>query len=222
MAENAGEWSPYRSRDLEARLRAIENQIIALSVSDTTAIDEDASGTVVVTSSPAPSIVPEESIDFDSSEGHAHDGVDGGTPITLTGDASGTNTAVSVDKAKAVDLPTPASTDDWKLLSYLHSSVDYVLRHPPFKNVTKTADYTITLDDFVIFVDATAGNVTLTLPTAASATQRGFYIKRIDASANTVTVEGDGAETIDGALNYLPISLESITVVSTGTAWYIV
>lgn len=220
---SAGEFRPFRSRDLEARLRHIEQHLVSSSIvgERDQALVNASGGTVVVVPGAGSGVIPEDQVDFDPSAGHDHDGVDSST-VPMTGDVSGTNTSVSVDKAKAVDLPTPASTDDWKLLSYLHSSVDYVLRHCPFPNRTETMDYTATLDDFVIFVDASGGNVTITLPTAASATQRGFFIKRIDASANTALVEGDGAETIDNAANYSLSSMESITPVSTGTAWYIV
>jgi hypothetical protein len=39
----------------------------------------------------------------------------------------------------------------------------------------------------------------MTLPTAASSTGKVFYIKKIDSSANSVIIDGAGAETIDGA-----------------------
>lgn len=48
-------------------------------------------------------------------------------------------------------------------------------------------------------VDATSGSLTMTLPTAASSTGKVFYIKKIDSSANSVIIDGAGAETIDGA-----------------------
>lgn len=221
---------------IEARIAAIENYLAGLhgevgrqttlvaqqAVQQNIAETESGGGSSGSGGGGGGSSIPESSVIWDETEGHTHDGLEGGTPITLAGDASGTNTAVSVDKAKAVDLPTPGAGDDWKLLSYLHSSVDYVLRHMPFKNVTKTADYTITLDDFVIVGDASGGNITLTLPTAASATQRGFIVKRADSSVNTCTLDGDGAETIDGVAGYSLGALESVTVFSTGTAWYIV
>lgn len=46
--------------------------------------------------------------------------------------------------------------------------------------------------------DATAGAIVLTLGTAASMINRLLVIKKIDATANTVTIQGNGAETIDG------------------------
>lgn len=71
---------------------------------------------------------------------------------------------------------------------------------------TKTADYTATLRDFTILVDASSGAVTVTLPAASSAFStnddgkgRGYVLNvfKIDASANAVTIDG-GTDTING------------------------
>ncbi|SEB24791.1 hypothetical protein [Paraburkholderia sartisoli] len=64
---------------------------------------------------------------------------------------------------------------------------------------TTTASAAVALGDVTVIVDATGGNNTQTLPAAASATGREFVIKKKDASANTVTVKGNGTELIDGA-----------------------
>src|SRR4030065_132078 len=61
-----------------------------------------------------------------------------------------------------------------------------------------TADYTATLNDDTILANATAGAVTVSLPTAVGNTGKKFVIKKIDSSANTVTVDPNGSETIDG------------------------
>jgi len=87
---------------------------------------------------------------------------------------------------------------------------------------TVTTTYTITTSDRYIFADASGGAFTITLPTAASSSGLKFTIKKIDSSANAVTVDGDGAETIDSAANYaLTVQFESIDVVSDGTEWHI-
>lgn len=64
--------------------------------------------------------------------------------------------------------------------------------------VAKTGNYSATRADQFITVDATSAPVTITLPTAV--TQKGLliYIKKIDASANVVTVARSGSDTIDG------------------------
>lgn len=90
--------------------------------------------------------------------------------------------------------------------------------------LAKTANYTILTTDKnkVILVDATSGDLVITLPTVASATS-GFRVsvQKIDASANTVTVDGNGSETIDGAANYvLTERYDVVSVITNGTTWY--
>lgn len=89
---------------------------------------------------------------------------------------------------------------------------------------TVTANTTLSSAHHTVLVDATAGNITLTLPTAASAYSGGvgrvYNVKKIDASENTVTVDGASAETIDGAATQvLTAQWQSMTIQSDGTAW---
>lgn len=64
---------------------------------------------------------------------------------------------------------------------------------------TKTANYTLTDADDVILMDCTSGNKTVTLHAVASAKQKPYYIKKIDSSGNSMTIDGNASETIDGA-----------------------
>lgn len=92
-----------------------------------------------------------------------------------------------------------------------------------FATNTKTSDYTITGTDVVIFADATSGNVTITLPTAASNAGYRFYVKRIDDAVNTCTVARSGIDTIDGqTAASLDVQYTSLTLVSNGSAWYVI
>jgi|ERR1051325_7022768 hypothetical protein len=93
---------------------------------------------------------------------------------------------------------------------------------------TKTAAYTATTQDSTILVDGTNGAYTITLPTATSAyngTLGGFCftIKKIDSSANNVTIKANGTELIDG-VNTQVISTQwmSLTVQSNGTSWFLI
>ena len=89
--------------------------------------------------------------------------------------------------------------------------------------LTKTAAYTIEEDDDVILGDATAAAFTVTLPKATLFEGRRFTVKKIDASVNAVTLDGDGSETIDGALTVaLAVQYEALEVLSNGTGWVIV
>ena len=71
--------------------------------------------------------------------------------------------------------------------------------------------------------DATSAAFTITLPTAVSKDGQTFTIKKIDASANAVTVGTTSSQTIDGSTTYsLPTRYKYVTVVSDGANWIIV
>lgn len=88
---------------------------------------------------------------------------------------------------------------------------------------SKTADYTaVAASDDIILVDATAGNKTITLPAVSGLTGKKFTIKKIDSSANKVIIDGNGSETVEGALTFSLFNLNDLVeVVCTGTAWVI-
>ncbi len=82
----------------------------------------------------------------------------------------------------------------------------------------KTVDYTLTTADTVIL---TNGTVTMTLPTAVGIEGKYFTIKNIHATA-VATIEADGSETIDGALNFLIGPKAALQVISDGANWQII
>lgn len=89
--------------------------------------------------------------------------------------------------------------------------------------VTKTADYTVLDDDgySLIKVDPTAGNVTITLPTAADNSGRIIKIA-VSTTGGSVTVDGEGSETIDGlTIIVLNRKYDYLEVCSDGTGWTI-
>lgn len=78
-----------------------------------------------------------------------------------------------------------------------------------------------TADGEAILYDASGGNSTVNLPAASANAQ--ITIKKTDATANTVTIDGNGAETIDGGLTaVLTTQYESITLISDGSNWFII
>jgi hypothetical protein len=85
--------------------------------------------------------------------------------------------------------------------------------------VTKTGAYTATNADYVI--DCTSGTFTVTLPASSGRTGRILIIK--NSGAGTITVDGNGAETIDGAATYsLAVQYATIQIISDGTNWKII
>ena len=95
-------------------------------------------------------------------------------------------------------------------------------------NIDDTDDpYAVPIDAAVVVCNVTNGNVTATLPTAASAKDRIFNIKVYATSGNfKLRLQGDGSETIDksafwdisGGLGPTGVNL---TVASDGTEWWI-
>ncbi|MFD4740632.1 hypothetical protein ACFWNQ_25190 [Streptomyces virginiae] len=84
---------------------------------------------------------------------------------------------------------------------------------------SKTGNYTAGSFDEVVTVDATSGPVTITLPTAVGRT-RPVTVKKVDASGNSVTIDGAGSETIDGQLTrVLAAQWRSATLVPSGSGW---
>ena len=89
---------------------------------------------------------------------------------------------------------------------------------------SKTADKDITL------VDATGGNVTITLPenggtgwSGDTTRSRIMVVKRLDNSSNLVIVQRQTADTIDGATSVqLYHRYETMTFASDGANWYII
>jgi hypothetical protein len=84
--------------------------------------------------------------------------------------------------------------------------------------VTTNSTLDATTDTF-ISVNASGGNIVITLPTAGACSDGKFYyIKKKDSTANTVTIVGSGVETIDGASSVVLDSAgQVINVIYTGT-----
>jgi len=89
-------------------------------------------------------------------------------------------------------------------------------------NTSTQTNYTVTSSDTVVFADASSANITITLPVASGLSGYRFYIKRIDNSAHTCTIQRSGSDTIDGQTSFtLDLQYTAFGVVSNGSAWYI-
>jgi len=90
-----------------------------------------------------------------------------------------------------------------------------------YRSVTATGN--VVSGDYLIIADAIGGAITMTLPPAALVPGRIYVFKRINSGANAVIVDPSGAETIDGAATYtLSAQWNSVTIMSNGTAWFII
>lgn len=89
---------------------------------------------------------------------------------------------------------------------------------------TKSADYTVVAADIgsILSVSASGAARTITLPAAASSTGLVIGVKKSDSSTNTVTIDGNASETIDGATTVvLRHQHDAVTLFCDGTGWQV-
>jgi len=135
---------------------------------------------------------------------------------------SKTNVDSNVDAVLPVSPSWAGSPNNVKLQVALDDLKNFTGGNPV--SVDNTASpYAVALTDNVILVDATAGAVTLNLPAAATADGRSLFVKKVDSSINAVTLEPDGAETIEGAANLstLDAQYDVVEIFCDGTEWFI-
>lgn len=78
-------------------------------------------------------------------------------------------------------------------------------------------------NETVIPCDATAAAFVVNLPTAVGIAGRVYIIKKVDATANAVTVTPNGAETIDGAATVVLAAQWAVTrVISDNANWLVI
>ena len=89
--------------------------------------------------------------------------------------------------------------------------------------VSKTTTYTATSDDDVIFCSSSGAAFTVTLPAASGIGGKVLTLKKIDSSFNAVTIDGNGAETIDGsATTTLSTQHETLMLICDGSNWQVI
>lgn len=94
---------------------------------------------------------------------------------------------------------------------------------------TITTNYTLTLDDSILLCDTTIGPITITLPLAVNAWNatgsygQQFTIKRITTDSNSVIINPDAADLLDGGTITLsgPL-LTKTTFISDGSNWWVI
>jgi hypothetical protein len=105
------------------------------------------------------------------------------------------------------------------------SSINKTKLEAGYKDVAVTSvttTYTALSTDEVISASASGASFTITLPTAVGTTGRQYTIKKTDSTSNTVTIDGNSAETIDGATTYvLNEKNQAVRIVSNGSNWIV-
>lgn len=87
---------------------------------------------------------------------------------------------------------------------------------------TKTTGYTVTVNDYTILGDATLAAFAITLPDAAALSGKVYNVKKIDSSANAVTITPTAPDLIDGSATAVILTQwTSLTFQSDSSNWYI-
>lgn len=90
-------------------------------------------------------------------------------------------------------------------------------------NFTAVSTNTTLSTHHVVTVDASSAGVTITLPTAVGVAGRTYIVKKIDATANAMSVVTTSSQTIDGtASRVTTVQYTAYTLVSNGSNWIIV
>lgn len=147
-----------------------------------------------------------------------------GNTITLLNESGSASASNRILTGTGLDLQVSNNASVW-LMYNVTSSRWYVVggsggggsstRTP----LTKTANYTILDGDFMILANPTSGDITLTLPSAASVPGKTFTVKRTHGTANFLRVSS--SDNIDGAANnYIDNQYDFVNYYSDGTTYW--
>lgn len=124
-------------------------------------------------------------------------------------------------------FPAPLAWEDERehrgLLARAIRQLQELFRLSPTQVVSATVNYTMVDIDVLILCNATTASFTVTLLTAAGREGREIYVKKTDASNNTVTIDAAGSETLDGSLTIILVQQYAVRgYKSDGTNWQLI
>lgn len=121
--------------------------------------------------------------------------------------------------AKLDDAPNDGIHYDRQSASWVNARI-----YPYADKTISDNGYTVVINsDYFQKWDVSGGSSTTYLPTVASSTGMTFIFKKIDSSANILTIQAQGGENIDGSNTYVITSQgESITLFSNGTEYSVI
>jgi hypothetical protein len=100
------------------------------------------------------------------------------------------------------------------------ADVLFPLTNLVFQSVTKTGNYTVTTADHLVYANTASGNITLTLPAVAGVAQNVVYSAVKTSGSNTLTLDGNSSETIDGAATLAVTANNArVDLVYNGSQW---
>lgn len=133
------------------------------------------------------------------------------------------NNGITINPGNGIDVPYPYWLSAGQMVLLVGEGANaraFFSASQTRKIVSVTATYTVLPTDEIVRVDATAGAVTINLPLATDFPEgKPLVIKKYVVTVNAVTLDGNGTETIDGALTSVVVSCT--TLYRVGNAWEI-
>ena len=140
-----------------------------------------------------------------------------------THNTDGNTLFISTDNGASTEASLEMSTTNANLLYgtvglLVTSSGSFIKGGVQYSIAYQNANYTILASNHII--NCEANTFTVTLPTAVGISGKEYIIK--NSGPGVITVDGNGTETIDGALTQILNQYDTITVVSDGTNWIMI
>jgi hypothetical protein len=147
---------------------------------------------------------------------------DDGTLVTSALDDAGAVLTTDIDTDTSLTANSDTKIASQKATkTYVDSAITGSVGTMPYDSVS--TDTTLDTTYSVVAVDASGGDVDITLPSAVGIEGRTFSVKKIDSSSNSVRVNAAAAEAIDGsATATIRVRYVSITVISDNADWHII
>lgn len=130
-------------------------------------------------------------------------------------------TSTSEDADFVLNLMRNGSTPVEKFRVSSDGSTEVQGLRTDIRNISASGNHTADLSDHSFFLNTTLGGQTIDLPTASSASGLIYVFKRI-TGGNTVTIDPNGAETVEGTATHVISTSTPVRIQSNGSAWYII
>lgn len=132
-------------------------------------------------------------------------------------------TAPTLAANKIWTLPTGDGTSNQILTTNGSGALSWTNTTDMYRTNVTGASYTVdsgSVKDVYLGVTNT-GTVTITLPAASTMSERVIVVKDEDGTANSITIDPNASETIDGATTYTVNSIYgTVKIYCNGTAWF--
>jgi hypothetical protein len=122
---------------------------------------------------------------------------------------------------KTISAP---KTENQRLNEFLDFTFSFLNLAPTFRQRREAASTTLTASDFYLAITDTTAARTVNLPALKSVPLEQLYIVKDEsgnAAANNITIDGNGAEQIDGSLTkVINNNYGAVGIIRGSTAWF--